>query len=181
MTLWIVLTVLTSLAAVFVAGPFMRRLDERRAARSASTSVYLDQLQEVEREQAAGLIEPEQAALAKAEIKRRLLAADRDPAPIAAGHALSPNVAVLGLAGFVVLGSVTFYALTGRPDVPAAVPPARALSQPAAPATVKPVQFAAESAPPPAPAALAPVYEMIARLAKRLEDKPGDPEGWFGS
>jgi cytochrome c-type biogenesis protein CcmH len=178
MTLWIVLTVLTSGAAVLVSAPFLRRLDERRAAQQASTSVYLDQLQEVEREETAGLIEPEQAALAKAEIKRRLLAADREAAPAATRPALSPNVAVLGLAGFVVLGSVTLYALTGRPDVPASVPPARAFLPPAAPSAVKPVQLVADPAPKQAAAALAPVDEMISRLAKRLATKPDDPEGW---
>jgi cytochrome c-type biogenesis protein CcmH len=178
MTLWIVLTLLTSAAAVLVSAPFLRRFDERRATREASTSVYLDQLQEVEREEATGLIEPEQAALAKAEIKRRLLVADREAAPAASGPALSPNVAVLGLAGFVVLGSVTLYALTGRPDVPASTPATRSFSQPAAPSAVKPIQLAADPAPQPASAGLAPVDEMIARLAKRLEAKPGDPEGW---
>jgi cytochrome c-type biogenesis protein CcmH len=178
MTLWIVLTVLTSAAAVLVSAPFLRRFDERRATREASTSVYLDQLQEVEREEATGLIEPEQAALAKAEIKRRLLVADREAAPAASGPALSPNVAVLGLAGFVVLGSVTLYALTGRPDVPASAPATRSFSQPAAPSAVKPIQLAADPAPQPASAGLAPVDEMITRLAKRLEAKPGDPDGW---
>jgi cytochrome c-type biogenesis protein CcmH len=178
MTLWIVLTVLTSAAAVLVSAPFLRRFDERHATQPAATSVYLDQLQEVEREQSAGLIEPEQAALAKAEIKRRLLAADREAAPSASGPALSPNAAVFGLAGFVVLGSVVLYAFTGRPDVPAAVPVARASSQPAAPSAARPIQLAADPAPQPASAGLAPVDEMIVRLAKRLEAKPSDPEGW---
>jgi cytochrome c-type biogenesis protein CcmH len=178
MTLWIVLTVLTSAAAILVSAPFLRRFDERRAAQQASTGVYLDQLQEIEREEAAGLIEPEQAALAKAEIKRRLLAADREGAPAASSPFLSPNVAVLGLAGFMVFGSVTLYALTGRPDVPAAVPPARAFSQPAIPSPVTPNQLAADPAPKQAAAVLAPVDEMIARLAKRLEADPGDAEGW---
>jgi cytochrome c-type biogenesis protein CcmH len=178
MTLWIVLTVLTSAAAILVSAPFLRRFDERWMARQAGTSVYLDQLQEVEREEAAGLIEPEQSALAKAEIKRRLLAVDRETAPAASGPALSPNTAVLGLAGFVVLGSVTLYALTGRPDVPAAVPPARAFSQPAAPSAAEPTRLPTAPAPQSASAGLAPVDEMIDGLAKRLEAKPGDPEGW---
>jgi cytochrome c-type biogenesis protein CcmH len=177
MTLWIVLTLLTSATAILVAGPFLRRLDERRAARPASVGVYLDQLQEIEREEAAGLIEPEQAALAKSEIKRRLLAADREAAPNLPRQTFSPNLVVLGLAGFVVLGSVTLYALTGRPDVPSAIPAARALTQ--APATPQPAaQSASQLASQPASSGLAPVDEMIVRLAKRLEGKPNDPEGW---
>jgi cytochrome c-type biogenesis protein CcmH len=178
MTLWIILTVLTSGAAVLVSAPFLRRFDERRAAQQANTSVYLDQLQEIERDKAAGLIESDQAALAKAEIKRRLLAADREAAPAASGPVLSANIAVLGFAGFVVLGSVTLYALMGRPDVPAAIPATRVLPQPAGLSAVEPTQLAAAPAPQPASAVLAPVDEMIARLAKRLEAKPGDPEGW---
>ncbi len=177
MTLWMILTVLTSLAAVLVAAPFLRRLDEKRTARTSTMEVYLDQLQEIEREQAAGQIEAEQAALAKAEIKRRILAADRETAP-AMRRSLSPNLAVVLIAGFIVLGSVTLYALTGRPDLPAAAPQAQALTQPvplAVTATAQPAVAAPAAAP---STALPSVDDMIARLAKRLEDKPGDPEGW---
>ncbi|MBI4723947.1 MAG: c-type cytochrome biogenesis protein CcmI [Rhodomicrobium sp.] len=177
MTLWIVLTVLTSVAAVLVAAPFLRRFDERRATRPSGTEVYLDQLQEVDREQAAGLIEPEQAALAKTEIKRRLLAADREAArPL--GRSLSPNLAVVAIAGFVVLGSITLYALGGRPDLPAAAPAAQALAQPAPLAVTAAAQPGMNSPQTTAPAGLASVDEMIVRLVKRLEGKPDDPEGW---
>jgi cytochrome c-type biogenesis protein CcmH len=191
--LWILLTAMCSAAAVLVAAPFLRRLDGGETALARDVEIYRDQLREVEREAADGLIDAEQAESASQEIKRRLLAADRSseaaPAPESFGQR---NFAIIAVAGIVVLGSTILYAINGRPDLPSvnraprvavaetpsapAMPAAARMSSPApAPSKV------AENQEPPAsaqPTTLPSVDSMIERLAARLKAKPDDAEGW---
>jgi len=178
MTLWIVLTVMTSAAAVLVSAPFLRRLDERRAAQSSGVEVYRDQLREIEREEAAGLIENAQAALAAGEIKRRMLAADRTALAERPAQPLSPSFAIMTVAGFVVFGSVTLYATLGRPDLPASVPAAMAIAQSKKALTAGPENIADATAKTSEAPAIASVDDMISRLVQRLNKTPGDAEGW---
>jgi cytochrome c-type biogenesis protein CcmH len=73
MVLWLILAVMTAAAVFAVLWPLARR---GGAARSGSdVAVYRDQLDEVERDLAAGLIGKIEAAAARVEISRRLLAA----------------------------------------------------------------------------------------------------------
>ena len=81
MTLWLILTVMTSVAAVLASVPLIRRLDQRPAEFSGDAAVYRDQLREVENELAQGQIDTAQAETARVEIKRRLLTADRMDKP----------------------------------------------------------------------------------------------------
>ena len=75
MTLWIILTIMTALAAVAAAAPFLRRLDAPKTPQSEDVEVYRDQLKEIEREEKSGLIEAHGAGEARKEIARRLIAA----------------------------------------------------------------------------------------------------------
>ncbi len=181
MALWIVLTLLTSVAAVLMSAPFLRKLDERRG-RLSDVAVYRDQLREVERDLSTGLIDPGQASSATHEIKRRMLAASRAAESVEPGRSVSPNFAIIAVAGFVVLGSVTLYAVKGRPDLPAAIPSARAFTQTVPPLTVTAASSEAPDSvaqnPAGANSGLATVDEMITRLVARLASKPDDPEGW---
>ena len=65
MTLWIILTVMTSAAAVLLSAPFIRRLDRPQAETAGDIEVYRDQLKEVESEQRQGLIDDAQAEAAR--------------------------------------------------------------------------------------------------------------------
>ena len=180
MILWAILTIMTSVAAVFLAAPFLRRLDQRQEAPAGDIEVYRDQLAEVEKEAAAGLIEGDQAETASTEIKRRMLAADRARSPSPARFSLGErNFAAIAIAGIVVLGSVGLYAINGTPDLISS--PAR-ISAPAQTSAVD--QLAAvtqggtrlpQNASQPQ---LGSVDEMIARLTDRLSRNPNDPEGW---
>ncbi|MBS0243885.1 MAG: c-type cytochrome biogenesis protein CcmI, partial [Proteobacteria bacterium] len=74
---------------------------------------------EVERESRDGAIEPEQAAAATTEIKRRLLAATRETAGKLNQLTLGQKHLSVGLVvAIVVLGSTILYANMGRPDLP---------------------------------------------------------------
>src|SRR3974377_949357 len=119
MTLWLVLTIMTSLAAVLVSAPFIRRFDRPQAGSAGDVEVYRDQLKEVEIELRQGLIDDAQAETARVEIKKRALAADRMAPPAFPTLARDErNFAIMGVTGIVVLGSVGLYAATGNPDVP---------------------------------------------------------------
>jgi cytochrome c-type biogenesis protein CcmH len=73
MTLWLILALMTAAAVFVVLWPLARH---GGAARSGSdTAVYRDQLDEVERDLTAGLIGKTEAAAARVEISRRLIAA----------------------------------------------------------------------------------------------------------
>ena len=187
MTLWLVLTIMTSAAAVLVSAPFIRRFDRPQLESAGDIEVYRDQLKEVENERRQGQIDDTQAEAARIEIKRRALAADRLEQPMMPQLSHDErNFAVICVTGIVVLGSVGLYAATGNPDLPSG-----------SGATQRPTStFARESSNPESLAAapqasvlenqqqlrsqanLPPVDEMIRRLATRLLQNPKDAEGW---
>jgi cytochrome c-type biogenesis protein CcmH len=205
MLLWIIMTVMTAAAAVWLSAPLLRSLDNRRAAAASELEVYRDQLSEVEREKADGVIEPAQADAAVLEIKRRMLSAERNPAADISKLSLGEqHLSVATVAGIVVLGSVILYANSGRPDLPsvARAPTTLVLGDGAQAPTFRSAQGgsapAVASAPAvgtaPESAATAPaqsagtsslgtVDDMIARLVDRLKKDPGNVEtlrmlGW---
>jgi len=183
MMLWLILTTMTSVAAVLLAAPFIRRFGGPHADTAGDMEVYRDQLKEVENELQQGLIDATQADAARIEIKRRALALDR--AEQSAMPRLSQNersFAMICVAAIVVFGSVALYAITGNPDLPsvrgfgtvqrtsfAGTQESASLGSLAAPA---------QASGPESPAGLPPVDEMIRRLAARLARSPKDAEGW---
>ena len=206
--LWILMTLMTSAAAVWLATPLLVRIDERRVASANSIEVYRDQLAEVARERSEGLIEAEQGDAAELEIKRRMLAAERSKVDQAKARLLSlgeRHFAVASVIGIVALGSAILYSNTGRPDIASVAHAPTELVmdqrqsstfQPVSGAAAPAVRTAAASppagAPVAAPAALGggvktPVVgsldEMIQRLVDRLKKDPGSVEtlrmlGW---
>ena len=110
----VLLTLVALAAAALLFWPSRRR---RAAPRDAALSVHRDRLAELERDAADGLIEPGEAAAARREIERRVLAeAGRDPAPSWDGAA-GGRVAGAAALSVVVL-AVAIYAATGSPGLP---------------------------------------------------------------
>lgn len=72
---WIVVAILTAAVAVVLMYPLMRKTEAPETRRDGEVAVYRDQLAELDRERAAGLIGETEADYARAEIGRRLLAA----------------------------------------------------------------------------------------------------------
>jgi cytochrome c-type biogenesis protein CcmH len=182
MTLPAILMIMTSAAAGFLAALFLRGRDQPHQALAArDIENYRDRPAEVQTETAAGLVDGDQAETASAEIKRRLLAADRVPAPTSAGLSLGRrNFAAVAVAG-VVLGAVLLYALDDSPDLPSTPPQIRSagpqgasvVDQLAAAMQGEEGQSQSQSQ-----AGLGTVDEMIARLVERLNRNPNDQEGW---
>ncbi len=166
MIFWIIAGGLTTLMLILLARPLLRRpgVDVPRAA--YDVNVYRDQLAEVERDAERGILNAGEAAAARTEIERRLLAAAQampdavveDKPTHTAGGAL-----VLGIAVFLPVAAFGLYLLLGAPGVP---------SQPFAERPAPP-----EAAPPPEPAQE--INRMVERLVERLAGQPDDRDGWL--
>jgi cytochrome c-type biogenesis protein CcmH len=190
MTLWLIMTIMITTAAVSLTVPLVRRFDRRRDDAAKAMAVYRDQLQEVERDLREGAINNEQAETARAEIKRRVLAADRSlEAAVPALSTHERNYVLIGATGVVVLGSVALYAVTGRPDLASASRPLHAdagddpvtmLSSAMLGHPMGGLAGNGEARPggEASPAGLPSVEEMTQRLAARLSQHPDDIEGW---
>lgn len=192
MTLWFVLTIMTSVAAVLVSAPFIRRMERRRLNSSGDVAIYVDQLKEIEAEKAIGLIDAAQAESAMSEIKRRLLAAEKSDdvasTPLSGGER---TLAAIGVSAIVVFGSIGLFALTANLEPPAA-PSVASVGRVVADSGQSPAPQAVTAPPPTSSASqlvlgktkaqaqstLPPVEEMVQRLVARLQRNPKDTEGW---
>ena len=118
MLLALALTALTALIVAFVVLPLMHSARPAPERGQFDRAVYRDQLKELERDEARGLIAPREAASARLEIERRLLAADDARSGAAApSGAASPWLAVT-LALLLPGAAVLLYLALGTPSAP---------------------------------------------------------------
>jgi cytochrome c-type biogenesis protein CcmH len=121
MTLWFIFGSMTAAAIFAVLWPLARG---PRAARGGSDLVvYKDQLQEIDRDRAAGLIGEAEAEAARLEVSRRLLgAADAEPPPAPASTApwnlRRRRAAMLTALVILPFGPPSLYFALGSPNVP---------------------------------------------------------------
>jgi len=152
---WILCALLILLAAAFVAVPLWRgarRADAGPARTALNAEVYRDQLQELDRELAEGVLAPDQHAIARNELDRRALAETMaDTTSHGAAHAATRrgNGRWLGATALTLIPVATLatYLAIGSPE--ALRPPEQ--------------QFA----------------EMVEGLAQRLQSQPDDVQGWM--
>lgn len=137
--------------------PLLRNRTDHRDRLSAELAIYKDQLAEIELERAAGTLAESDAAAARLEIERRILAAGA-----AAEHATraGSSPALLkwlppALSLFIPLLTLGVYLQVGRPGLPAA-PFADAARHPAAPRLDAP--------------------RLLAEARARLAQSPDDPD-----
>jgi len=116
MTLWFVFALMTVAAIFAVLWPLSRRTPP--LAGGSEAAVYRDQLAEIDRDVAAGLIGPSEAEAARVEISRRLLAtADgKSDLPAQVNLGLRRSSTVLALLGLPV-AAVAFYLSVGSPQL----------------------------------------------------------------
>jgi len=118
-TLWIVSALLTLLLLFILLRPLVVRRGTVTARAAFDLEVYRDQLKEIDRDVARGLIGAEEAEAARLEVQRRILAADQAAgseqedrsAPLSTGSVLLLALLVPAIAGSV-------YLIDGRPDLP---------------------------------------------------------------
>jgi cytochrome c-type biogenesis protein CcmH len=157
MTLWFILALMTAAAIFAVLWPLARR--EGRLRSGSDLAVYRDQLGEIGRDQAAGLIGQTEAQAARVEVSRRLLAAadaqaqdERAAAPVAWRRRAVALAALIVLP----LGAGALYLALGSPTLP---------DHPLA------ARLAARGGG-------APLDALIARVQAHLERNPEDGRGW---
>lgn len=160
MLLWISFALLA--AAVATALLRNAQLADAPAAENPDLAVYRDQLAELESDAERGVIDPSQAAAARAEVARRLL--KQSAAASVGGKATKNAVAQTASADNVLLASVVavpilslaLYLAVGSPMLPGR------------PLTERLAQAPDRSAP----------DDMIAKVEARLREKPDDGQGW---
>jgi cytochrome c-type biogenesis protein CcmH len=157
MTLWFGLALMTAAAVWAVLWPLARRGNELRSG--SDVAVYRDQLAEIERDRAAGLIGESEAVGARVEVSRRLIAAaDAQTGPPSSVSSATWRRRAVALVALVVLpfGAAAFYLALGSPSLP---------DQPLAP------RLAASRSDPS-------VDTLIAQVEEHLSRRPEDGRGW---
>jgi cytochrome c-type biogenesis protein CcmH len=157
MTLWFGLALMTAAAVWAVLWPLARRGNELRSG--SDVAVYRDQLAEIERDRAAGLIGESEAIGARVEVSRRLIAAaDAQTGPPSSVSSATWRRRAVALVALVVLpfGAAAFYLALGSPSLP---------DQPLAP------RLAASRSDPS-------VDTLIAQVEEHLSRRPEDGRGW---
>lgn len=158
MVFWFVAALLTFGASVAVLLPLTGSSRRASAGNQHDLAVYRDQLTELDRDAARGLIQPADAEQARAEIARRIIRADSSEKMPAEKAGWSPAGRVLGGVAVLVVPLMSWglYAALGSPDIPSQPLEARLTQNPA------------DSS----------VDELIARAEGHLATNPQDGRGW---
>jgi cytochrome c-type biogenesis protein CcmH len=163
--LWLACLALASLLPLIL--PLLRRSRPVPERGQFDRVVYRDQLRELDRDFARGVLTEAEAASARLEIQRRLLAADTIPMrKVTESTGSSPVLASI-VAIFAAGGAAAVYAVMGAPGIP---------DSPFA-------SHAAIAAEATAPAATEPpghndLSGALGKLAAKLKANPSDADGW---
>ncbi|MGE0737112.1 MAG: c-type cytochrome biogenesis protein CcmI [Alphaproteobacteria bacterium] len=149
------------LVLLLVLRPLLKPSQAAAAAGAHDIEVYRDQLAELERDRARGLIGTQEAAAARLEIERRLLAAAKRTDAAGARPAAPAHGALLALAIGLPLLSGALYLMLGQPRLPA---------QP----------FAARQADRALAEKDGDTAKVIAELEQRIARNPKDLDAWTG-
>lgn len=155
MLFWILVAILTAAVAAVLLLPLLRRPVAAAGDASHDVEVYRDQLEELKRDEATGLIDTAEAELARAEVARRLIAASKAEAkdranPAERRNRLAQAFVIVALPAI----GLCLYIATGRPDLPAQ-PLAERLANPGNDISI-----------------------LIARAENHLARNPEDGAGW---
>jgi cytochrome c-type biogenesis protein CcmH len=154
--MWVLFAILTAAAMFAVLWPLSR--PARIVADTAhDAEVYRDQLAEIERDLARGLIGQAEADAARVEVSRRLLAAAAAPAAPVAGGATGRR-RIAALTALLVVPGIAFglYSRLGSPALPDMPLAERLDSRQTAP----------------------PIDAMVAQVERHLAQNPQDGRGW---
>src|SRR5947199_3151572 len=157
MTLWFVFALMTAAAIFAVLWP-LGRGTRRRPPGGNDVAVYRDQLDEIARDRATGLIGEAEAEAARVEVSRRLIAAadTAQAEPAAPGGTFRRRVAGLAALVAVPLIGAGLYLSLGSPELP---------GQPLASRDTTPVQDRT-------------LDRLVAQVESHLEKNPEDGRGW---
>jgi len=154
--LWLVFAGMTALAVAALLVPYLRSRGTALPRSAYDLEIYRDQLAELERDRARGLIGEAEAKAARTEIARRALATDAAGAkqkPAGAGPSRRWAVVVAALAAPTL--AFALYLGVGSPRMP----------------SQEFVAHGNDNGPE--------AEEMVARLENRLKEQPDDLQGWL--
>jgi cytochrome c-type biogenesis protein CcmH len=156
------LTGLTSLAVALLLLPLLARRHRPRSREAYNLAVYRDQLAEIDRDLARGLLTATQAETARAEIGRRILALDEAETPLPADpkKLAAAVVAILAMP----VAALLIYAALGSPGLP---------DQPFAERANGAAEIGADGVP------QMNMQEALAKLRAHLKTHPDDLTGWL--
>lgn len=174
---WVICAALAAVVAIAVMAPFFRGRTEAEPAAAYDLRVYRDQLAEVDRDLARGVIGDSDAARLRTEIGRKVIEADRAlkaaaPRKRAAAAPLAAVILALSIAG-----AFGVYARIGAPGLPDKPIQAR-LDAAQKSYDSRPSQAEAEKVAPHAPVDPDPQFaKLMGELRKAMEARPDDPQG----
>lgn len=159
MVLWIVFAFMTAAAIYAVCWPLVRGV--RNRAGGSDLVVYKDQLLEIDRDRASGLIGESEAEAARLEVSRRLLAAADGPTAKSSDESASRvgqrrRAALLSAAAVLALGVPGLYVALGSPNIPGEPALARVQS----------------------PAGQNSIAALVGQVEANLARNPNDGAGW---
>ena len=162
--IWIVIALVLLATVIPIAIPVLNAKPPRSTSEDYDLAVFTDQMKELERDQARGLINAEEYKAARTEIGRRILAAQRVEGgatkTAAAGRGNTITAAAVLL--LIPLIAAPLYVWRGNPDLIGD----RVVAQPVPTAQRDPTQQAG-------------LVESVTRLKARLEAAPEDFDGWL--
>jgi cytochrome c-type biogenesis protein CcmH len=159
MLLWLLFALLTAAVLAAVLAPLVGTFTQDDPAEAGTMAVYRDQLTELEAETARGLVDGAEAAAARLEISRRLLASAATSerptlrSPIAS---VGTRPVALAVALAVPFLALAVYVTHGAPDLPAFP----------------------HAAQPSDPLGGARLTDLIAKVEAQLRKSPNDGDGW---
>ena len=184
MVFWIVAFGVALVTVTLIALALLRGGDAADAAAASETDpdlgVYRDQLRELDRDLARGVIAEDEAERARLEVSRRLLEADKAPARPAGEAPRGVTIAVAVIAGAATIGgALALYARLGAPGYPDMTIKSR-LAMAEELRQARPAQAELEApliaaAPPPG---TDPAYlDLVEKLRAAVAERPGDVRG----
>lgn len=169
------------LVAAYLIAALRRGPVTLQQAAEFDSQVYRDQLREIERDKARGVIAPEEAQRLHAEVARRLLEADRALAGAVGGKGQTgpQSALILGLVALVIAAGFGLYAHLGAPG--AQDQPLKARLQQAEDRRAdRPGQAQAEAMMPPQPPlenTSAEFQDLVEKLRTAVASRPDDLQG----
>ena len=156
MLLWLLFAAVTAATIAYILRTVLGE-GRQHGSREAGIAVYQDQLEELDRDVEKGILPETEAASARIEISRRLLAAadseGEEPGIARAGRG---RAFLISIAGVLPLCVVATYLAMGSPGLP---------GQPYAERLEQPLDEL-------------PVEGLVARLEEQLKQEPDDATGW---
>lgn len=168
MAFWVTVMVLMGLGLGAVLWPLTRRPAESASTAEYDQEVYKAQLAELERDVADGTLSDAEAQASRAEIARRLLAADRATANEAKDTKTSGSTQSIVIATVILIPAIAlgFYGTRGQPELAGQPLAERQRDNPPAGAGGSAANRAGN------------MEAMVQRLVRQLEENPDNAEGW---